>query len=392
MMRSPWVRAALGLFLASVLVLAGLRAARVWAEGRFVRELGSLDPAGYTRPPVKADANAARFFLAAAGKLRLEPEEVQLLASWAATPGPVDERLAAAVWKNDSALRLARQGAGLFESFYGLDYAAGFHAVLPDLPQLLSLGRLLALDARLARERGETARLGASLSALASLAASLESEPGITVFHAGLGLERLELGELARALEDPRLARGRLVQLEDLFSPVELERVFPQVVGLEEVSLRRQLPETGGFSDSWAADYWRWRSAQKARHLAALAGLPCGVWAKAARWDEISNHEARLLATLAEAQGVRAARLLVQAASVCVRHQAEHGGMPGSLAVLPAALKPNPFTGVPLAYQAAAGDISVPQGAELWRELALPAPPPPFAVSLPAMPTAGGRR
>lgn len=391
-MRSLWIRAAVGLFFAVLVASAAMHAARVWTERQFTSEVGSLDPSDYTRPPVKSEANAARFFLAAAGKLRLEPDDAQLLASWAASPQAVDERLVAILGRNEAAVRLAKQGAGLFESFYGLDYTSGFRTTLPDLPQLLSLGRLLAVEAALARERGEAARLGPPLAALATLAASLQSEPGLTVFHAGLALERLGLGELSRALEDPRLPRGRLAQLREVLSPVEVEGVFRRVVGLEEASLRRELPEQGGISALWAREFWRWRSAQKARGLAALAGFPCHKWAKTKRWNELPNHEARLLATLAEAQGVRAARLLVQAAWVCVRHQAEHGGMPGTLAVVPAALKPNPFTGVPLAYQPASGDLGVPGGAELWRELALPSPPPPFAVSLPVLPTEGGRR
>jgi hypothetical protein len=247
MTRSPWVRLALALLALTVLALGALRSARVWAERQFEKELGSLEPAAYTRPAVKTDDNAARYFLAAVGKLRVEEEETKLLAAWALHPeDPADGRLSALVAKNEPALRLAKQGAGLFSSFYGLDYASGFHAALPDLPQLVTLGRLLGLEARLARERGETGRMVSALSALASLAASLESEPGITVFHAGVSLERLQLAELALALEDPRLPTAKLAQLRDAFSPVALEEVFRRVVGLEEASLRQEVPEKPG--------------------------------------------------------------------------------------------------------------------------------------------------
>lgn len=386
MTRSPWVRGAVGLFLAALGTTATLRAARVWAERQFLAQLGSLDPSGYTRPPVKTEANAARYFLAASGRLRLEPEEAQLLATWAASPKAVDGRLVAVLAKNEVALRLARQGAGLFQSFYGLDYAAGFRTALPDLPQLLNLGRLLAVEAALARERGEVTRVGSSLAALAALAASLEAEPGLTVFHAGLGLERLGLGELARALEDPRLPRGRLAQLRDVFSPVEVERVFRHVVGLEEACLRQELPAQGGLSALWAGDFWRWRSAQKALDLAALASQPTSRWAEARRWQELSNHEVRLLLTLAQAQGTRASRVAVAAGLLCVRHQGEHGTLPPTLAVLPEALKPNRFTGLPLAYQPASGALAVPGGEELWGGLRLPPPPPPFTLRVPVPP------
>ncbi|MFN3412509.1 MAG: hypothetical protein ACK42L_00410 [Thermoanaerobaculum sp.] len=384
MTRSPWVRLALGLLALTVLALGALRSARVWAERQFERELGSLKPAAYTRPAVKTDDNAARYFLAAVGKLRVEEEEAKLLAVWALHPeDPADGRLAALVAKNEAALRLAKQGAGLFASFYGLDYGSGFHAALPDLPQLVTLGRLLVLEARLARERGETGRMVSALSALASLSASLESEPGITVFHAGVSLERLQLSELALALEDPRLPTTKLSQLREGFSPVALEEVFRRVVGLEEASLRQEVPEKTGLATFGAADFWRFASAQKARKLAALGARPCALWAAATRWEELSNHESRLLLVLAQAQGVRASRLLLQAATLCLRHHAEHNSLPGSLGFFPEALQKNPFTGQPLAYDAAAGSLAVPDGLSLWSTLHLPAPLPPFTVRLP---------
>lgn len=384
MTRSPWVRLALALLALTVLALGALRSARVWAERQFEKELGSLEPAAYTRPAVKTDDNAARYFLAAVGKLRVEEEEAKLLAAWALHPeDPADGRLSALVAKNEPALRLARQGAGLFSSFYGLDYASGFHAALPDLPQLVTLGRLLGLEARLARERGEAGRMASALSALASLSASLESEPGITVFHAGVSLERLQLAELALALEDPRLPNARLAQLRDAFSPVALEEVFRRVVGLEEASLRQEVPEKTGLATFGAADFWRFSSAQEARKLAALGAQPCARWAADTRWEELGNHEARLLLVLAQAQGVRASRLLLQAATLCLRHHGEHGSLPASLGFFPEALRENPFTGKPLAYDASTGSLAVPDGVTLWSTLRLPAPPPPFTVRLP---------
>lgn len=392
-MRSLWVRVALGLLAATLLLVVGVRVARVLAEGQFVRELGSLDPAAYTRPAVKTDNNAARYFLAAAGKLRVEPEEAKLLASWASDPqSPVPDRLLLLASSNEPALQLARRGAGLFESFYGVDYSAGFHAALPDLPHLMTLGRLLSLNARLARERGECHRSLSSLAALASLAASLEWEPGVTFFYAGFGLERLQLGELARWLPEASHLRCRFASFSGLFSPVLPETVFPKVVGLEEASLRRELPEKTGLTSFLATDFLRFRSAQKAQKLAALASRPCAQWARDTAWEELSNHDSRLLLALAQAQGVRASRLLVEAATLCLRHHAEHGSLPASLGFLPDAMRANPFTGQPLSYDATTGTLAVPDGEALWSALNLPAPPPPFTVRLAPEPEKPSRR
>lgn len=386
-MRSVWVRAALGLFAATLLLSAGLRVARVWAEGQFARELGSLDPSAYTRPAVKTDNNAARYFLAAAGKLRVEPEEAKLLASWASAPqNPVPDRLSALVSNNEPALLLARRGAGLFESFYGIDYSAGFHATLPDLPKLTTLGRLLGLSARLARERGECSRSVSSLAALASLAASLESEPGLTFFYAGLSLERLQLGELAQLLGEAPHLRCRWASFSGVFSPVSPEAVFPKMVGLEEASLRRELPERTGLTSLWATDFLRFRAAQKARKIAALPSRPCAQWARRTAWEELPNHESRLLLALAQGQGVKASRVLMEAATLCLRHQAEHRSLPASLGVFPEASRANPFTGQPISYEVGTGTLSVPEADALWSVLRLPTPPPPFTVRLPLDP------
>lgn len=384
MTRSPWVRAALGLLGAVALVFAGVRVARVAVEGQFVKSLGPLEPAAYTRPPVKAEANAARYFLAAAGKLTLTPEEAKALA--AANPVGFEGSLPAVeglLARNDGALRLAKEGAGLWQSYYGLDYSAGLQTRLADMPQLVLLGRLLALEAQLATARRETGRLAKALSALGSLAASLEQEPGLTVFAAGLTLERWQLALLGQAASNSGLSRVRVASLVPVLSPINLPALFPRVVALEEASLRHALPEPSGLGQVLATDYLRLRSARHALQLAGMARQPCARWASSLSWSELDNHSARLLSVLAQAQGVTAARSLVRAALAASRHYAEHGALPLSLAVVPEASTPNPFTGEPLAFRRDEGVLEVPHGEELWRQLALPAPPPPFSVSLP---------
>uniref|UniRef100_A0A7C2SP95 Uncharacterized protein n=1 Tax=Thermoanaerobaculum aquaticum TaxID=1312852 RepID=A0A7C2SP95_9BACT len=114
-----------------------------------------------------------------------------------------------------------------------------------------------------------------------------------------------------------------------------------------------------------------------------MGAQPCARWAADTRWEELGNHEARLLLVLAQAQGVRGSRLLLQAATLCLRHHGEHGSLPASLGFLPEALRENPFTGKPLAYDASTGSLAVPDGVTLWSTLRLPAPPPPFTVRLP---------
>jgi len=383
MTRSPAVRLALFSLLVAGVAIGALRLARVAAEDRFARQLGPLSPAAYTRGSVKSEANAARFFLAACRKLELSAEDVRVLqACDPAASEPPSPRLGQLVAAQEPALRLAAQGALLWESFYGLDYSEGFRASLPDLPQLAALGKLLYLQARWETSRGSFARASAALQALGSLAASLEQEPGLAPHLAGLSLERWQLWGLAHTLAAKPLPRGRAAELAQGLSPVDLAAQFPKVVGLEEASLRQAVGYRGGVGSFLAEDWARWRGASRALALAQLAAKPAAAWAETLASPGVSNHEARLLATLAQGQGVLAARKLLAAALACAEHRAQHGSLPESLGVLPGAGQGEPFAGKLLSYDPAAGRLEVPEGRSLWAKLKLPLPPPPFAVTL----------
>mgnify|MGYP001149803082 CR=1 FL=1 len=383
MTRSPVVRLALASLLVAGVAIGALRLFRLAAEGRFVRELGPLEPALYTRPNVKTENNAARFFLAACRKLELAPAEATLLqACDPADPAPPSPRLGQLVASNEPALRLAAHGAFTWESFYGLDYSDGFQARLPDLPQLVVLGKLLYFQARWELHRDRVARAATALQALGSLAASLELEAGLGPHLAGLTLERWQLWGLVHTLAEKPLPRGRALELARGLSPVDLTAQFPRVVGLEEASLRQATPWRTGPGSFLAEDWSRWRGASRALSLGRLPAKPAAVWAGKLKDPRLPNHEARLLSTLAQAQGVLAARRLVAAALACAEHREEHGSWPKTLGVLPASAQPEPFTGELLFYDPGAGRLEVPGGVSLWRKLKLPQPPPPFAVAL----------
>lgn len=379
-MRRRLLAMAAGLLVAFLLAAVSLRGLRLTAERQFTQRLGPLVPTGYSRPAPKSDENAARYFLAACNRLNLSGEELRLLASCDPSADEPDPRLWRLVAKNEAALRLAWQGALLPESFYGLDYGEGFQAELPDLPKLVSLGKLLYLQAR--RDGGEPGRAVLPLQALGTLAGSLQGEPGLSPFLAGLSLERWQLWGLAQLLHTgPRLASQVQALIRSL-SPVDLSHQFPRVVGLEEASLRLALGPPRNAWSFLAEDWSRFRSARSALALAGLAEAPTSQWKEKLRHAE-DNYRFRLLATLAQAQGVQASRLAVNAALAVVSHRAEHGKLPSSLAVVPAALRPNPFTGQALALQPQPAAVIVPDGERLWHELALPNPPPPFTLALP---------
>lgn len=385
MTQSPVVRSCLA-GLGGVSILVGtLFLAQFASERRFLMVLGPLEPAAYTRPPVKNSANAARYFLAACGKLRLEPEQAQALANWDPELEEPTPQLGALAQHNEASLRLAREAASLKDSFYGLDYSSGFVASLPDLPRLLALGRLLAVEALIARSRGETGRAAAALGALGSLAASLEREPGLSPFTAGLLLERWQLIGVAKACSDPSFPRKRAAELLQSLSQEPLLQGFTRVVGLEEASLRQALAQRQGWT-TFLADAWvRWRSSERALSLASLAAKPTVFWHLRLREGRLENHEFRLLATLAQAQGVTTSRVLVATGLTLSLHVANYGGLPESLGLYPEATKPTCFTGELIELAQSSACLRVPRGKKLWRELGLPQPSPPFSLCLPGL-------
>ncbi len=379
-MRRRLAAIAAGLLAAVLLAAVSVRGLRLAAERQFAQRLGPLVPTGYSRPAPKSEENAARYFLAACNRLNLSGEELQFLAGCDPSADQLDPRLLRLVAKNEAALRLAWQGALLPESFYGLDYGEGFQAELPDLPKLVSLGKLLYLQAR--RDGGEPGGGVLPLQALGTLADSLQGEPGLSPFSAGLSLERWQLWALAQLLRTGPRSVSQVQALMRSLSRVDLPSQFPRVVGLEEASLRLALGPPRNAWSFLAEDWGRFRSARSALALARLAEVPTSQWKEKLRQEE-DTYRFRLLATLAQAQGVQASRLAGYAALAVVSHRAQHGKLPAGLAVVPAALRPNPFTGQALALQPQPAAVTVPDGETLWHELALATPPPPFTLALP---------
>lgn len=364
-----------GAFLVGTLLLA-----RFASERRFLAVLGPLEPGAYTRPPVKSGTNAARYFLAACGKLRVKPEQAQILADWdGKEPTP---QLVAIVQQNEASLRLAMQAASLKESFYGLDYSSGFATSLPDLSKLVALGRLLALGALVAKSRGEIGRAVTALGALGSLAASLEREPGLSPFTAGLLLERLQLIAVTRVFFDPSFPRKLASELLQSLSQEPLLQGFTRVVGLEEASLRQALVARQGWTTFLAEAWVRWRSSERALSLAGLAAKPTTSWCRRLQDGRVENQEFRLLATLAQAQGVTSSRVLVATGLALALHVGNHGQVPKSLGLYPEATKPSCFTGELMEFVETSACLHVPGGRELWQKLELPRPSPPFFLCL----------
>ncbi|MGQ9834743.1 MAG: hypothetical protein ACUVRQ_01970 [Thermoanaerobaculaceae bacterium] len=361
-------------------LVGSLFLARFASERRFLAVLGPLEPGAYTRPPVKSGTNAARYFLAACGKLRVEPEQAQMLANWEV--GEPTPQLVALAQQNQASLRLAMQAASLKESFYGLDYSSGFATSFPELPRLVALGRLLALEALVAESRGETGRAVAALGALGRLAASLEREPGLSPFTAGLLLERCQLIAVTKVFCDPSFPRKRAAELLQTLSQEPLLQGFTRVVGLEEASLRQALVASQDWT-TFLADAWvRWRSSERALSLAGLVAKPTTSWCRRLQHGRVENQSFRLLATLAQAQGVTTSRVLVATGLTLALHAGDHGELPKNLGLYPEATKPTCFTGELMEFMENSACLHVPGGRELWQKLQLPQPPAPFSLCL----------
>lgn len=180
-------RVAVGAALAVVVLLAASLALAFYggwrladAERRFTAVLGPPELARFELPEPPEPDNAATWLAAGASAIVLAEDEGELLrrlasdrSGWSPDELAAGERLAAS---NGPAFELLRRSLACPRSSFGIDYPAGADAELPELVELLSAGRLVWLDARLALAAGDAERLAGDLALLSRLTEALAAE------------------------------------------------------------------------------------------------------------------------------------------------------------------------------------------------------------------------
>lgn len=152
------------------------------AEARFRSEAGPLELAVYAPPDVTDPMNIAAWLQAGAAAILVADEDRGLLAELDDRPSAEwsqeeRQRAEALLAELEPALTLLHGAAELTESSFGLQYGAGPNMAIPNGIDLLRASSLLAVDARLALERGDLERARTSTRAVERVAAALGREP-----------------------------------------------------------------------------------------------------------------------------------------------------------------------------------------------------------------------
>jgi hypothetical protein len=214
------------------------------AAERFRAEVGSLETKDYAPPDVPMLENGATWIRRGVGAVLVFKEEKDaVFACEEEGPTALDAAGRAGVTeviaRNRPALHLIADGGPLTRSEWGIDYAQGSRANLPDLLAAIDTGRLLACDGRLALERGDLAGAKRRFEELGAMARTYETEPVMIVQLIGTAIERSQLF-LGREL----LRHGDIDGAS--LSPIDVEEQMRRSFALEAATthavIRGELP------------------------------------------------------------------------------------------------------------------------------------------------------
>ena len=366
-----------------VLYLAFLLYSRVRlrrAEAAFLKTFGTLDLASFERRDPPRSENAAEWLQAGAQVVFLD-DKTRTLVGVAASRTEPDwsdeerESLRRALDDNRCALDLMHRAASAPQTSYCIRYSEGTSAAIPRWVTLRTAGHLLAVEARMAVQRGDGSAAVTAFRTLARLSVSLEDEPIPTTLLMGFACEYPLLRVLAEVAARPNGA----------VNEAELVRAGREALPANDLSVqvRRAFAHSGlatskAFAD-WPGASRRWGSnddrllefiavlssdlvrAELLDSVAALASvLDALATSGGAPGDERPAHASYLPhVRLAEMMGPHVSRMrdaardtlgrrhLVRTA-LALRALGAAGTYPGTL---PLELqRPDPLTGKPLAY------------------------------------------
>lgn len=251
-----------------VLALAASLVLRLWgaaryreAAARFEREAGSLDPASHAPPNVPERDNAVTWLRRGTAAAIMNDDERGLV-NRCAQGGP-------AVWtgedegryrdiriRNAPALQLLERGVPLPRSTWGIDYARGTGAKLPNLLDGLNAAKLLACDGRLAVRDLDFDRAVRRAEMLGRLARSYQDENVLIVFLIGIAVERMQLVLARDVATAPAVPSEVFGSLRAAIGDVPLRRRLVRVLDADAAATIRSIGRPSDRFDGTERGFW----------------------------------------------------------------------------------------------------------------------------------------
>jgi hypothetical protein len=433
-----------GILLAAtvVLVLAVVSVGHIEYQSvaeRFVAKVGPLEPEKYAPEPVPDVENAARWIRSGVEAVKFEDTKpgdfgdrhwIEQCSADGPAVIPADKLAAvrAALASNATAFTDLEKAVALPRANWGIDYASGVEAHVPNLLKGIRAAKALACDARLAVADADPDRAARRIEALGRMARAYESEPIIIVLLIGIAIERMQLVAVRDVVASPAIPPETLVAIDAALGEVPLRERLRTAIAAEAAAVHRSVEKTGTPSEPpagmnrWervaARSVWKvvgpiWMSNYLSRTAdvhEALAATP----ARRSRANEMLGSRrpwwsallpdlpADFIGSTDRAATTETMRNLARRA-IRIRVGAAGGAYPLELDP-PLAGTDDPFSGEPFTWAVAAdgsatlsaattgseaAKVLMATKAEWWR-FPLPAPTPPAAPSS-SSPTTPGR-
>jgi hypothetical protein len=378
----------------TLIVLLGVRGIWDLIEGRRLARMveslearwGSLDPASLERPDLPPGANRARYFRAASFVLDYDREEEAVIRGRGSTVRGQASRdpaaVAAVLERNQLPLQLVAEGASREGSNWEIRYASGFEARLPNLLDLIHLGRLVEAQAHLHIQAGRAEDALERIEQGYALASSLREEPILIVQVVGVSIERGMYDALRSLLSAETLTAGSMERLQAKIAGLPGREAFHEALQGEVMTMRLEVADILVGERSEVAEprpffpgaVWMWmvRPVVKKAHLFYLEEMSKVIesqsqprharregsgeqdretWPWYARW---SSFNINLSGLLLRADSSQARASLAMTALALKRYGLDRGSYPASLDELVPdyldAVPVDPFTGKSLEY------------------------------------------
>jgi len=334
----------------------------------------------FEKPKLSDDQNAARWLQAGGAALNWSQETKRVIgdASNSDPRGWSAEQVAAVravLADSRAALDLLRRGSTLEQASFAIPYGKGAEADLPNLLQLISAGRLLMADARVAFADDDPARGIEALRTLGRLAVALEDEPLLITELIGIACERMLLTVAAEAVASPApwaSDPALLDELDALVPSTDLAAGLRRAFAFEALSFTQSRGEllaengsTPAVERLFARTYWGLTCAE-ANHLVLgwcdMVDVPYTTAPERFKPGDLPPFFAlhrraahgftpNLGSAIVRIQVVRSLRQLVHAAIELRVAAAAAGAYPAEPAAVTALTSPSPLTGQPVTYR-----------------------------------------
>lgn len=223
---------------------------------RFVAKVGPLEPEKYAPEAVPDVENAARWIRSGIEAVRFEDTKPGDFGDrhWieqCSTDGPTvipSDKLAAVratLASNATAFADLEKAVALPRSNWGVDYARGLDAHVPNLLQGIRAAKALACDARLAVADADPDRAARRIETLGRIASAYESEPVIMMLLIGIAIERVQLLVVRDVVAAPAVLPETFVAIDAALGEVPLRERLRTAIAAEAAAVHRSFERTG---------------------------------------------------------------------------------------------------------------------------------------------------